>query len=98
MGLSMARRCFSNNTPAMAAATSTDPIQGLFLTKIQEYAAKKKAAGGALVDSSPATEAELAQELDKVAKQYGGGAGVDMTVFPSLQFKEPAIDSINIAS
>jgi len=96
--ISMARRCFSNNTPAMAAAASTDPIQGLFLSKIQEYAAKKAAAGGGMVDSTPATEAELAAELDKVAKQFGGGAGVDMTAFPALQFKDPTVDPINIAA
>lgn len=34
-------------------------------------------------------------ELDRVAKQYGGGAGVDMTKFPELKFAEPKVDSIN---
>merc|ERR1711971_851465 len=33
----------------------------------------KKAAGGALVDATPATEAVLQTELGRVAKQYGGG-------------------------
>jgi hypothetical protein len=29
----------------------------------------------------------LAAELEKVAKQYGGGEGVDMTQFPTFKFK-----------
>ena len=34
-------------------------LQSLFVTKIQEYAAKKKAAEGGMVDATPATQAEL---------------------------------------
>ena len=33
----------------------------------------------------------------QIAKNYGGGSGVDMTAFPELKFSEPTIDSINIA-
>ena len=105
--------------------------QALFVTKIQEYATKKAAAGGSMVDAYPATEAELKAELDKVtlsliliihflivvlivltilitrqdhpppsqvAKQYGGGAGVDMTAFAEVAFAEPALDPINLAA
>ena len=36
----------------LAKAAATDPVQGLFLEKIREYATKKKAAGGALVDAT----------------------------------------------
>ena len=36
----------------LAKAAPTDPVQGLFVQKIQEYAAKKKAAGGKLVDAT----------------------------------------------
>jgi len=96
--LSFARRCLSTNTPALAAAAPADPIQALFVSKIQEYATKKAAAGGSMVDANPTTEAELQAELDKVAKQYGGGAGVDMTAFPELAFPEPALDPINLAA
>jgi len=96
--LPFVRRCLSTNSPAMAAAAPSDPIQALFVTKIQEYATKKAAAGGSMVDAicglNPATEAEL----DKVAKQYGGGAGVDMTAFPELAFAVPALDPINLAT
>merc|ERR1712080_172122 len=76
---------------------ATHPIQALFVEKIQEYGSKKAASGGKMVAATPATEANLTAELDKVAKSYGGGAGVDMTAFPSLTFKDPSLDAINIS-
>ncbi|XP_023328877.1 ATP synthase-coupling factor 6, mitochondrial-like [Eurytemora carolleeae] len=82
---------------APAAQKVTDPIQGLFVEKIREYATKKQAAGGKMVDANKATEAELQAELDKVARAYGGGAGVDMTSFPEFKFAEPVIEPINIS-
>ncbi|XP_023334446.1 ATP synthase-coupling factor 6, mitochondrial [Eurytemora carolleeae] len=88
-------RNFSVWAPALTKAT--DPIQALFVEKIQEYSSKKTAAGGKLVDATKQTEADLQQELDKVAKQYGGGAGVDMTSFPSFSFQDPVIEPINIS-
>lgn len=39
------------------------------------------------MDATPTTEKQLQQELDKVARQYGGGAGVDMTKFPAFKFE-----------
>eukprot|EP00092_Neocalanus_flemingeri_P021452 GFUD01023261.1.p1 GENE.GFUD01023261.1~~GFUD01023261.1.p1 ORF type:complete len:103 (+),score=29.03 GFUD01023261.1:60-368(+) len=93
--LSLAKRCLSTNTPAMAAAA--DPIQDLFVEKIRDYSSKKTAAEGSLVDATEATQLELQNELDKVAKAYGGGAGVDMSAFPELKFEEPTIDPINVA-
>merc|ERR1711936_31716 len=84
--------------PPMAAAAQADPIQSLFVNKIQEYAAKKKAADGGMVDATPETQAELQAELDKVAKAFGGGPGIDMTAFPDLKFVDPAVDPINISS
>lgn len=57
------RRCF--------AATASDPIQKLFLDKIQEY--KKKAASSAdgLADSDAKMEAALQDELNRVYNNYG---------------------------
>ncbi|KAJ4448293.1 hypothetical protein ANN_10307, partial [Periplaneta americana] len=43
-------------------------------------------AGGKLVEPTPEIQRELAAELEKVAKQFGGGEGVDMTSFPSFKF------------
>ncbi|KAK7071979.1 Atp5jp [Halocaridina rubra] len=73
---------------------ASDPIQQLFVDKIKEYSKKKAASGGKLVDTNPKIERELQQELDKVARQYGGGPGVDMTKFPTFEFKDPKIDAL----
>ena len=43
--------------------------------------------GGELVDATPATKKQMQKELDKLATQYGGGAGVDMTKFPTFDYK-----------
>lgn len=53
--------------------------------------------GGKLVDATPEIERELQQEMEKLAKQYGGGQGVDMTKFPDFKFTDPKIDPINAA-
>ncbi|CAH1365159.1 hypothetical protein MTP99_001451 [Tenebrio molitor] len=74
---------------------ATDPIQQLFVEKLREY--KQKSEGGTkLVEPSPDIQKELTSELDKVAKAYGGGPGVDMTQFPSIKFTDPVIDPINL--
>ncbi|XP_065338751.1 ATP synthase-coupling factor 6, mitochondrial [Cloeon dipterum] len=86
-------RCLSVNVPALAKAA--DPVQQLFIDKIRDYAQKSKAANGKLVDASPEIQKELAAELEKAAKQYGGGQGVDMTQFPSFKFTEPKVDPIS---
>ncbi|GJQ81404.1 hypothetical protein Trydic_g18269 [Trypoxylus dichotomus] len=72
-----------------------DPIQQLFVDKLREY--KQKSSGGTkLVEASPVIEKELKSELEKAAKQYGSGPGVDMTKFPTFKFSEPTIDPINL--
>ena len=48
------------------------------------------------VDATPQIEANLAAELDKVAKQYGGGKGVDMTKFPQFNWTEPEVQDIEL--
>ncbi|KAF5297090.1 hypothetical protein FQA39_LY02670 [Lamprigera yunnana] len=74
---------------------ATDPIQQLFLEKIQEYN-KKSGGGNKLVDPSPEIQKELTQELEKIAKQYGGSANANMTEFPSFKFTDPVLDSFEI--
>ncbi|XP_037779632.1 ATP synthase-coupling factor 6, mitochondrial-like [Penaeus monodon] len=86
------RRNFGASTVLLK---TSDPIQQLFVDKIQEYSKKSKAAGGKLVDMTPEVEKQLQQELDKVARQYGGGPGVDMTKFPTFTFQDPKIDPLN---
>nr|CAD7258614.1 unnamed protein product [Timema shepardi] len=80
---------------APALQKASDPIQQLFIDKVKEYRQKSSALGGKLVDTNPEIEKELASELDKLAKQYGGGEGVDMTQFPNFKFTEPQLDPIN---
>merc|ERR1712038_370240 len=75
---------------------NTDIVQDLFVEKIREYAQKKQAAGGNFVDATPQTEANLQAELDKVAKKYGGGEGVDVTQFPEMVWTEPLVEAIDI--
>ncbi|XP_063235385.1 ATP synthase-coupling factor 6, mitochondrial [Bacillus rossius redtenbacheri] len=83
---------------APALQKATDPIQQLFIDKVREYSKKSSAAGGKLVDPTPEIQKELQTELDKLAKQYGGGEGVDMTQFPTFKFPEPQLDPINQTS
>ena len=52
-----------------------------------------EAAGGKFVDATKQTEADLAAELEKVAKNYGGGKGVDMSKFPDFKWAEPAVET-----
>merc|ERR1712083_475434 len=47
------------------AAAAIDPIQKLFAEKTKEYAQKKQASGGKLVDATKETEAALQEDLDK---------------------------------
>ena len=48
------------------------------------------------MDASKAVEASLQEELDKVAQSFGGGKGVNMTEFPTFNFKEPKIDTVDL--
>lgn len=52
---------------------------------------------GGFVDPTPQSQNELKTELERVSKQYGGGAGVDMTKFPEFKFEDPVLDPINQA-
>jgi len=77
-------------------AQATDPIQKLFIQKIKEYEQKAKASPGKLVDSNPQIEKDLKTELERVAKMFGGGSGVDMTKLPTPSFPDPTLDPINL--
>ncbi|NP_001165817.1 ATP synthase-coupling factor 6, mitochondrial [Nasonia vitripennis] len=81
------KRNFGVAAPALQKAS--DPIQQLFLDKIREY--KSKSSGGKL-EKSPEILKEIKSEHEKLAKQYGGGEGVDMTSFPKFSFPEPKVE------
>ncbi|XP_015586589.1 ATP synthase-coupling factor 6, mitochondrial [Cephus cinctus] len=82
------KRNFGIVCPALQKAT--DPIQQLFLDKLREY--KSKTAGGKSIDD-PEIVKERQAELEKIAKQYGGGSGTDMTQFPQFKFTDPKVDA-----
>lgn len=101
----MARRaavgkCLTRNIGVSAvccqkAAVASDPIQKLFVDKIHDYAQKSKAAGGKLVDASPATEKDLVDELEKLARQYGA-KGADFQKFPTFTFTDPDLEPVGV--
>lgn len=51
-----------------------------------------------MVDPTPESQRELQNELTRIAKQFGGGDGVDLTKFPTFNFSEPKLDPINTSS
>ncbi|XP_024266842.1 calphotin isoform X1 [Oncorhynchus tshawytscha] len=73
-----------------APEVQLDPIQKLFLDSIREYSSKSVASGG-LVDAGPAYEKNLAEELTKLQRFYGGG---DITAFPEFKFTEPKLEEV----
>ena len=76
----------------IAIANMKDPIQELFLASIKAYST-----GGGLENADQATQAEVKAELARVAKQFGGADGEDMAQFPTLEFKDPEVEPINIS-
>ena len=64
---------------------NADPIQRLFLEKLEEYKKKSKAAGGKLVDATPEMEAKAAMEMEQLKKRYGSG---HLEEFPRFVFQD----------
>jgi len=94
-------KCLTRNIGVSAVccqktAVATDPIQKLFVDKIHDYAQKSKAAGGKLVDASPATEKSLTDELEKLARQYGA-KGAEFQKFPTFSFTDPDLEGVGVA-
>lgn len=52
--------------------------------------------GKNLVEPTPELQKEMKSELEKIARQYGGGQGVDMAKFPTFKFEDPVLDPINL--
>ncbi|XP_017293240.1 ATP synthase-coupling factor 6, mitochondrial [Kryptolebias marmoratus] len=71
-------------------AKELDPVQKLFLDKIRDYNNKSKTGGG-IVDAGPAYQKNLAQEMTKLQRLYGGG---DLNQFPDIKFTEPKLDEV----
>ncbi|XP_023648679.1 ATP synthase-coupling factor 6, mitochondrial [Paramormyrops kingsleyae] len=73
------------------STTQVDPIQKLFIDKIREYSSKSKSAG-VLVDAGPEYERNLAEEINRLQRLYGGG---DLTKFPDFKFPEPKLEEVS---
>uniref|UniRef100_A0A671TPM5 ATP synthase peripheral stalk subunit F6, mitochondrial n=1 Tax=Sparus aurata TaxID=8175 RepID=A0A671TPM5_SPAAU len=72
-------------------SAALDPIQKLFLDSIREYSTKSQDAGG-LVDAGTEYEKDLAEEITKLQRLYGGG---DLTAFPEIKFTEPKFEEVS---
>uniref|UniRef100_A0A674K6D5 ATP synthase peripheral stalk subunit F6, mitochondrial n=1 Tax=Terrapene triunguis TaxID=2587831 RepID=A0A674K6D5_9SAUR len=66
-------------------AKELDPVQKLFIDKIREYNMKSQKAGGP-ADVGPEYQKNMAEEIAKIQRLYGGG---DLTKFPDFKFEEP---------
>ncbi|CAM4417613.1 ATP synthase-coupling factor 6, mitochondrial [Lepidochelys kempii] len=66
-------------------AKELDPVQKLFIDKIREYNMKSQKAGGP-ADVGPEYQKDMAEEIAKIQRLYGGG---DLTKFPDFKFEEP---------
>merc|ERR1711862_477606 len=77
----------------IAIANMKDPIQELFLTSIRAYSST-----GGIENADSVAKSELNAELTRIAKQFGGMEGDDMTQFPTLNFTDPEVDPINVGS
>ncbi|CDQ57018.1 unnamed protein product [Oncorhynchus mykiss] len=85
-----AQLLISSSSIPFTKHSQLDPIQKLFLHSIREYSSKSAASGG-LVDAGPAYEKNLAEELTKLQRLYGGG---DLTAFPEFKFPEPKLEEV----
>lgn len=79
------RRNISASSVLMANVS--DPIQQLFLDKINEYKGKFNTKS-----FDPSIDKGYKADLEKVAKHYNIGPNEDPTKFPSIKFDEPKVD------
>ena len=68
---------------AVLAKNNTDPIQKLFVEKLQEYKKKSKASGGELVDFTPEKKARVEVERQQIKNRFGEG---NLEEFPKFDF------------
>lgn len=84
------------NLVARSMASSTDPIQSLFLEKIRDHSSKSKNAPEGLVDADQALVKSLKAEMDRVANVYGI-KDADNLADLGLKFDDTMqLDSINL--
>lgn len=80
----IARKNFGFSAPVMAKLDkNADPIQRLFLDKLNSY--KQKSKDGKLVDVTPEMEANIERETGQIKKRFGGG---NLEEFPKFTFAD----------
>ncbi|XP_057685242.1 ATP synthase-coupling factor 6, mitochondrial [Corythoichthys intestinalis] len=84
------RRNIGLSAVVLNRAKDLDPVQKLFLDKIREYNTKSKASGG-IVDAGPGYQKNMAEEVSKLERLYGGG---DLSKFPDFKFQDPKLDEV----
>lgn len=67
----------------LAKDKTSDPIQKLFVEKLQEYKKKSQASGGELVDFTPEKKARVEVEKQQIQKRFGEG---NLEEFPKFDF------------
>jgi len=60
-----------NLSRCASSKSATDPIQKLFLDKIEEYNKKSKTAPGGLVDADAKVQASIKDELKRIQNNFG---------------------------
>lgn len=70
-------------TAVLEKNKSSDPIQKLFVEKLQEYKKKSQASGGELVDFSAEKKARVDVEKQQIRKRFGEG---NLEEFPKFDF------------
>lgn len=68
---------------AVMAKGNLDPIQELFVSKLEEYKSKSK--GGKLVDAGEEADAKIEKEIAQLQRRYGGNAK-ELEEFPNFNF------------
>ena len=63
---------------------NADPIQKLFMEKLEEYKKKSSSAGGDLVDVTPEIKAKIEVEMQQIRKRYGEK---NLEEFPKFDFQ-----------
>ncbi|XP_075710629.1 ATP synthase peripheral stalk subunit F6, mitochondrial [Rhinoderma darwinii] len=67
-----------------------DPIQKIFVDKIQDYRTKSQKTGGA-VDGGAEYQRDLNEDVSKLQRLYGGG---NLEKFPDFKFEEPKLEEV----
>lgn len=65
------------------AAKNADPIQNLFVEKLQEYKKKSTSTGDNLVDMTAEMKAKMEVEKQQIRKRFGEG---NLEEFPKFDF------------